>query len=473
MRERLSKKMTRSLSAFAVSFLLFTGLQPAMFAQDLPEEISGLVESSLQEYLALEQSIATEKTPLVARLSELEESNLKLRSEVESYRFLSQQVIAEIEELGESGKSVTSQIEYVRSALDGFLDKFESRINISETQVYMDDLDAIRAKVDPDSQNMQAEFAGYADAMRLSLQRISRNIGGEVFSGKAIDSEGRIHNGKVLIFGPAGYFQSEDSKQGGVLKYDSGAIEPGITFLPDAQGAQIGGFVETGSGELPLDSTLGDALALQTSKGDLMTHLKQGGYVGFIILALGLIAGVISLLKLSDLAGFYTPAADQVAEISRLAREESTAAAQGPLKEVKGVAGDVLATGVRNINKNALLLEETMLSVILRAKPRMERYLPFLAITAAASPLLGLLGTVVGLIKTFALITLYGAGTPNALSSGISEALITTELGLMVAIPTLILHGLFSRLIRSRIVALEQTAFDFVESTKLEISVGE
>lgn len=465
--------MVRSAVAFLLSFVAISGLQKSLVAQSVPEEVSGLVESSLEEYRELQRSIAQEKAPLVARLTQLEESNLQLRSEVEDYRFLSKEVAAEVEQLSATSKTLASQVDYVRSALGGFLDKFESRINISETQVYLDDLEVIRAKVDPENGLLEEEFSAYTEAMLLALQRTSRNVGGEVFPGKAIDEEGRIHNGDVLIFGPTGFFASGDSNQGGVLRFDSGAIEPGVTFLSGEQSEAISRFVENSEGELPLDATLGDAMALQTSRGGIVEHLQQGGYVGYIILALGLIAAVISLLKLSDLAGFYTPSTEQVAEISRLAKSDDSSALQGSLATIKGVAGDVLATGVRNINKNALLLEETMLSVILRAKPRMERYLPFLAITAAASPLLGLLGTVVGLIKTFALITLYGAGTPNALSSGISEALITTELGLIVAIPALILHGLFSRLIRSRIVALEQTAFEFVESTKLEASTAE
>ena len=85
-----------------------------------------------------------------------------------------------------------------------------------------------------------------------------------------------------------------------------------------------------------------------------------------------------------------------------------------------------------------------------------------MAITAAAAPLLGLLGTVTGMIKTFNLITIFGTGDAKSLSSGISEALVTTELGLIVAIPALILHGVLSRMTKEKIAALEQTALSFV-----------
>jgi biopolymer transport protein ExbB len=99
---------------------------------------------------------------------------------------------------------------------------------------------------------------------------------------------------------------------------------------------------------------------------------------------------------------------------------------------------------------------------ILRVRPRLERFLPFLAITAAAAPLLGLLGTVIGMIKTFQLITIFGTGDAKSLSSGISEALVTTALGLCVAIPTLILHGALSRMARHKVGLLEQISVAFV-----------
>ena len=85
-----------------------------------------------------------------------------------------------------------------------------------------------------------------------------------------------------------------------------------------------------------------------------------------------------------------------------------------------------------------------------------------MALTAAAAPLLGLLGTVTGMIRTFQLITIFGTGDAKSLSSGISEALVTTALGLCVAIPALILHGILSRMARQKIGDMEQTAVGFI-----------
>ena len=105
--------------------------------------------------------------------------------------------------------------------------------------------------------------------------------------------------------------------------------------------------------------------------------------------------------------------------------------------------------------------EEIMYETMLETQPRLERFLPLIAITAATAPLLGLLGTVTGMINTFKLITLFGTGDAKSLSSGISEALITTEFGLIVAIPALILHALLSRKCQAILAAMEKYAVIF------------
>jgi hypothetical protein len=92
----------------------------------------------------------------------------------------------------------------------------------------------------------------------------------------------------------------------------------------------------------------------------------------------------------------------------------------------------------------------------------LNRLLPLIAITAASAPLLGLLGTVTGIIETFKMITVFGSGDVKTLSGGISVALITTEFGLIVAIPALLMHAFLARKARGMIDQMEKTAVSFV-----------
>jgi Mg/Co/Ni transporter MgtE len=103
-----------------------------------------------------------------------------------------------------------------------------------------------------------------------------------------------------------------------------------------------------------------------------------------------------------------------------------------------------------------------MYEKVLATRLKLQRFLPFIAVSAASAPLLGLLGTVTGIINTFKLITVFGSGDVKTLSGGISEALITTEFGLIVAIPSLLLHAFLSRKARSMVNQMEKAAVAFV-----------
>jgi len=124
----------------------------------------------------------------------------------------------------------------------------------------------------------------------------------------------------------------------------------------------------------------------------------------------------------------------------------------------------MLQVGVEHIGEPTELVEEVMYEQMLDTRLRLERLLPFVAVSAAAAPLLGLLGTVTGIINTFNLITVYGSGDVKTLSSGISEALITTEYGLIVAIPSLLIHGFLSRRARGIASDMEQAAVAFMNA---------
>jgi biopolymer transport protein ExbB len=122
----------------------------------------------------------------------------------------------------------------------------------------------------------------------------------------------------------------------------------------------------------------------------------------------------------------------------------------------------MLRAGVENLAEPRDIVEEVMYETILVTRLRLNRFIPFVAIAAAAAPLLGLLGTVTGIINTFKLITVFGSGDVKTLSGGISEALITTEFGLIVAIPSLLLSAFLSRKARGVIDRMEGIALSFL-----------
>ena len=108
------------------------------------------------------------------------------------------------------------------------------------------------------------------------------------------------------------------------------------------------------------------------------------------------------------------------------------------------------------------MVDEAMYEELLATQPKLESYLPVIQVTAATAPLMGLLGTVTGMIKTFKQITLFGTGDAKSLSEGISEALITTELGLIAAIPSLVLYAILSRKSKAILAEMERLSSLFL-----------
>jgi biopolymer transport protein ExbB len=132
----------------------------------------------------------------------------------------------------------------------------------------------------------------------------------------------------------------------------------------------------------------------------------------------------------------------------------------------KGSLASVLRAGITHRHERTEVLESVMGEAIQSSLPRLERSMSALQILGMVSPLLGLLGTVTGMIATFQMITLYGTGDPKIMSGGISEALITTQYGLIVAVPIILAHGFLQGRIDRIAGLLEEKTIALVNAVK-------
>jgi biopolymer transport protein ExbB/TolQ/predicted transcriptional regulator len=170
----------------------------------------------------------------------------------------------------------------------------------------------------------------------------------------------------------------------------------------------------------------------------------------------------VAIFKWIELARIRRPSEKRINSLLHAIAEHDDKKTVAEASIIGGPTGEMLSIGVEHIKEPTALIEEVMYEKILSAKMKLQRFLPFVAISAAAAPLLGLLGTVTGIINTFKLITVFGSGDVKTLSGGISEALITTEFGLIVAIPSLLLHAFLSRKARGMIAIMEKYAISFI-----------
>ena len=219
----------------------------------------------------------------------------------------------------------------------------------------------------------------------------------------------------------------------GYLEHDAG--ENSISELlrqPDSRylNSAINLFNATSGYEnFGVDVTRGGILGLLVETPTLREKVDQGGIVGYSILALGAVGLLIAIWRFMGL----TAASNKV----RAQLKRDTASTDNPL-------GRVLAAYESNRNADTETIELKLSEAALKEMPGLTKGLLFIKVISVVAPLMGLLGTVTGMIKTFQVITLYGAGDPKMMAGGISQALVTTVLGLVVAIPMVLLHTIVS-----------------------------
>lgn len=201
---------------------------------------------------------------------------------------------------------------------------------------------------------------------------------------------------------------------------------------------------EAAPGELVtfgVDPSRGQLLSILVQAPSLMERIDQGKEVGYLIIVMGAI-GILFVLE----RFFYL---FTVTGKVRRQMQSDTPSGDNPL-------GRILQIYHENRNVDVETLELKLDEAILKETPALERFLTIIKIISAVAPLFGLLGTVIGMIATFQAITLFGAGDPKLMAGGISQALVTTVLGLSVAIPTLLLHSFVAGMSKRVIHILEE-----------------
>jgi biopolymer transport protein ExbB len=424
------------------------------------------LDKALAELSALRQQIANEKLPLAKKLNDIENAVLSKRAEFDRIQRQRGSKTFDIETLRAEVKSRRDENVYVTSLLDEYTRAYESRIHISELQRYKDAIADAKLAIEDVNISAADKFGKQISLVRVSLDRIENLVGGERFEAKALSTRGTLEPGKVALIGPIAVFAADQSKDAGICELQLGTVDPSVISIGDQFNAGIREIVQTGKGELPVDPTLGSAIKIAGTRDTLWQHIRKGGPVMVPIIGLALVAGVVSIIKWIQISGIRLARPEDLQQVLSFLNAGRKNEALDYAGKVKGPAGELLSTAVNNAHESKQLIEEALYEKLLATKPRLERMLAFIAVTAATEPLLGLLGTVTGIIRTFKLITVFGTGDPKLLSGGISEALITTEFGLYFAIPGLLVHALLSRKVRGVLASMEQTVVGFINGLK-------
>ena len=296
-----------------------------------------------------------------------------------------------------------------------------------------------------------------------AIDHLESLLGGSTRPGRAATTDGEILDGTFAAAGPVSWFAAADGRTAGeVLASRDGAI-PRIHSAPAAPiVALTGGDPAT----IGIDVTGGKAMVLAEVEGGFLTLIRKGGLWIWPILFLALLSLIFGGIKFLALIRIREPGEAWINAILHALRTNDKAKAAELARGASHPAGAVIEQLIDLPAGSADQVEETLYELLMGVQSRAGSLLPVIAVTAATSPLLGLLGTVSGMIATFNLITVFGSGDPKPLAGGISEALVTTLFGLIVAIPALILHAFLSRRAQGIVQTTERLGLAFVNGVR-------
>lgn len=406
------------------------------------------------------KEVEEEKVPLTKRLGELEEQIIAARKEYDQVIRTRDMRTLDVTNLKSQIKNKEDTSNYVSNLLDEFVRNSEGRFHQSEAERYRDIMESKGNAALNANLSLEEKLRARLDLLELLTKRLESGLGGEIFEAPAVNNKtGVVSRGKVLLLGPLGYFATEDGKEKGLADAQLNSASTVILSLPPETSSEgIREVIFKGEGKLPVDATRGSAFKVEQTKDTVMDQIRKGGPVMYPIVILGAVAVLIGLAKWAHIALVRQPTNKKVKKFLAALDAGDQAAAEEMARRNGGPVGKMLRAAATHYNDPPTMMEESMFECVLDARGSLNSWIPLIKISSAVEPLLGLLGTVTGMINTFKLITIFGTGDASTFSSGISEALLTTMWGLVTAIPCLLMAAFLSRKARTALDNMEKLA---------------
>jgi biopolymer transport protein ExbB len=457
---------------FCLSFLaLLSFLVPGAFGQSLQQAQTSArndLKLAIEKLAQLRSNIENDKIPLARKVAGLERQATQKRKELDRKLRLRDNRDASLLQLKEEVRENENQLDLSQRLLEDYARSWRQSSPPAERTVWTRQLGEIITRKDTGN---ASELSAYLEIASLSTKAILENSGGMLFQGDAIiPPEGSREDGIFLSLGPTLFFSgnlgasgfleksfTNDQDSASELTSDSlSQIEPSrlLTSSPETS-ESISAAMKSEPGELvtlPLDPSMGKALIMEGGELSTLEELQKGGIWIYPIIFFASLSLLIAIFKAIQILGISTPGQAPSLDGSF----------KGPFemlrKTAKGYQG-----------KKYDVLDEILYETIIDIQVKLEKALPLIAVTAATAPLLGLLGTVTGMIDVFRQITNFANPENSELARGISEALITTKFGLVTAIPSLIVHALLSRRLQGLISAMESFSARLVHLKKGQV----
>jgi biopolymer transport protein ExbB len=404
----------------------------AKASTDVERKLIDRITQSQSELQNLQRKIVQESAAYANALDKQQQALKALREKAAVIRREKDEQLLSLEQLKTRVDQWSSQSNYQKSLLVHYLESSGLFNALSEED----------KKVSP-------------EALTLISQDIKSKLNPTWVESDLITPSGDVVTSQLLQLGAIKFAYSPVLDLAGIV--DGSGDESRFAFVfNNHQKGQIETLSATGAGQISFDPTLGKAFELFDQNDTLLGHIEKGGAWAIPIVFFGILALIVSIAKTLEfvrLPKLNKELGDVLVtnKDTRDSFEVKNAISQAglPQQQLIDIAKRTPVSQQR---------DDFMVAYLMEYRHKVERFMNLVSVTASIAPLLGLLGTVSGMITTFKMMTIFGTGDASTVSGGISIALITTELGLIVAIPSLIASALLSRKIKSYLHDLESFA---------------
>ena len=430
------------IKVFSATVLLFSAnISFAASSDDTKQSILNDIKTAQHTLNKTQNSISKEQATLAKQIFTKQQSLSKLREQAAVNRRLADEN--------------TLSLDQLQTRLDTWQQQQQYQLNLLSRFVRQNTSNSASSN---ESANSQNELLSRVVSL---INNQEQALYPQLKKQSVVLSNGELSQANTLQVGPVAWFSTQTPKLMGLLNLDdeSNALKVALVQSTSDDNPLDNTLKQNGVGStlLTFDPSLTHLVTSQAQQESPLEHLEKGGLWAIPIILFACFALTIALLKAAQLLRLSKIKMHSQMQLQQLFKAENSSEFAGMQQQLFNLTLQSEKGQVR---------DDQLFNQLIHDKHKLDNFIGAIAVTAAVAPLLGLLGTVSGMIETFKMMTLFGSGDPEVVSGGIAQALITTELGLVVAIPALVLNALLSRKAKAYYSQLEGFALQLSQLEK-------
>ncbi|MEI8622562.1 MotA/TolQ/ExbB proton channel family protein [Pseudoalteromonas sp. B129b] len=435
------------IKVFSATVLLFSAnISFAASSDDTKQSILNDIKTAQHTLNKTQNSISKEQATLAKQIFTKQQSLSKLREQAAVNRRLADEN--------------TLSLDQLQTRLDTWQQQQQYQLNLLSRFVRQNTSNSASSN---ESANSQNELLSRVVSL---INNQEQALYPQLKKQSVVLSNGELSQANTLQVGPVAWFSTQTPKLMGLLNLDdeSNALKVALVQSTSDDNPLDNTLKQNGVGStlLTFDPSLTHLVTSQAQQESPLEHLEKGGLWAIPIILFACFALTIALLKAAQLLRLSKIKMHSQMQLQQFFKAENSCEFAGMQQQLFNLTLQSEKGQVR---------DDQLFNQLIHDKHKLDNFIGAIAVTAAIAPLLGLLGTVSGMIETFKMMTLFGSGDPEVVSGGIAQALITTELGLVVAIPALVLNALLSRKAKAYYSQLEGFALQLSQLEKGETNV--